>query len=183
MASITPIDYDPFAPPALPVGVTVTPVDHDPFAGQTIGPSAPLPTNVSDDQTQSAGIGTQAASSLPTDEMARVKYLATKRFPNLSQNDAVDRYFYKDNRLAYKNDDGTANFEDPALALPTSVSKAVGDVKDLATVIGPSLAPIGSTVGALPPFLKALPAGSQVPPRQRLERLEVISYDRLWRPI
>lgn len=38
MPKLTPVDFDPFAAPAAPAGVTLTPVDHDPFAADAPAP-------------------------------------------------------------------------------------------------------------------------------------------------
>lgn len=117
--------------------------------GQTIGPAAPLPSNVSEDPSAMASAGNQAIGSLPTDEMARVQYLASKRFPDLSPNKALENYFYKDNRLAYKTADGKAFYEEPVFRLPTSLPNISQDMKALSTGIGPSLPMIGGTIGGL----------------------------------
>ncbi len=124
----------------------------NPDNGQTIGPGSGPPTSIIDDPQAAAGVVTQAISSLPTDEMARVKYFASKRFPDLPINDAVDKYSYKDNRLAYKGADGNTYFEDPSLSLgaitkPGDLQSMLGKVT--ASGAGPALPAIGSTLGGL----------------------------------
>lgn len=144
-------------PPSAPAATT--PWDAfpsaDQYANQTIGPGDKLPPVV-EDASKMASIPTQVAASLPTDEMAKVDYFASKRFPALSQAAARDRYFWKDNRLAYKADDGNAYYEEPTATPPTSVNDAVQDVKAVASLTGPA---IPATAGAIGGVLTSGTAG------------------------
>jgi len=120
----------------------------DQYANQTIGPADRLPP-VTEDASKMAPMSTQAAASLPTDDNARVKYFAAQRFPNLPLPDALDRYFWKDNRLAYKGDDGKAYYEEPTSRPPTSLNDAVQDVKAVASMAGPAIPATTGTIGGI----------------------------------
>lgn len=144
-------------------------VEINPPPTQSIGPSnaPPIPTIVNDDPSKMASLGNLAIGSLPTDEMARVRFLAKQRFPNLSQNDAVDRYFYKDNRLAYRGDDGSSYYEDPTLSWPASMPAIAEDAKVAANNVGPAMPQAGSFLGGLtaigegpPGWLSGVPAAA-----------------------
>jgi len=88
----------------------------DNFAGplrdQQIGPSDPLP-EPQDDVGRMGPMSTQVGSSLPVDEENRVAYIAREMFPYLPESDALDRFFYKNDRLAYTDASGKAYYYDP----------------------------------------------------------------------
>lgn len=111
--------------------------------GPAIGPAEPLPSYVSEDPSRMASAGTQAVASLPTDPMARAQYFAKQRgIP-------IDRYFYKDDRLAYRDADGTAYFEEPKLRAPNSRENIAQYGKVLASGTGPGLPMVGGVIGGL----------------------------------
>lgn len=97
---------------------------------------------VAEDPSRMAGAGTQAIASLPTDNAARVRYYASKRFPGMPIEQAMDQYFYEGDRLAYRAPDGGAYYEEPRLGAGTG--------KAIAGAAGPAMAPVGATVAALP---------------------------------
>ena len=111
--------------------------------GPAIGPADPLPTSVAEDPKKMAGFGTQVIASLPTDPMARAQYFAKQRGIPL------DRYFYKDDRLAYREDDGKAYFEEPRLRAPNSADNLKQYPKVLASGAGPWLPMVGGVLGGL----------------------------------
>lgn len=116
---------------------------------QTMRAAPALPEYISEDPQRMATTGQQAAGSLPTDEMTRVRYLASKRFPDVPVEKAMDRYFYKNDRLAYRGDDGKAYYEDPKFRIPTSGANIQQDAKALASGLGPAMPMIGGTLGGL----------------------------------
>lgn len=118
--------------------------------GQSIGSTdKSIPSEVIEDPRRMARVPTQAAASLPTDEMARVRYYASQRFPDVSPEKAMENYFYKDNRLAYRGSDGKAYYEEPKLRAPTSLSDLSQDAKAVATGAGPALPMVGGVLGGL----------------------------------
>lgn len=116
---------------------------------QTIGPAREIPRYVGEDPSKMPSVGTLAASSLPTDELTRVKYLASKRFPGVPSDEALNNYFYKNDRLAFTGPNG-ANYEDPAFRAPISLPNLLESAKALFSSAGPAMAPIASTVATLP---------------------------------
>ncbi len=105
-----------------------------------------------DDPSLSAGMGTQALASMPSDIGDRIKYFAAKRFPGLSPKEAMSRYSVTDGRIYYVDDEGQAVFEEPKADLSM---KGMG--KFVASGAGPALPMIGGTLGAM------IPAGGGFP--------------------
>lgn len=111
--------------------------------GPSIGPAEPLPYSVIEDESKMAGAGTQAAASLPTDPQVRAEYFAKQRGIPL------DRYFYQNERLAYKADDGKAYYEEPQLRAPTSAQNISQYPKAFASGAGPAMPMIGGVAGGI----------------------------------
>lgn len=111
--------------------------------GPAIGPAEPLPAYVAEEAGKMAGAGTQAVASLPTDPMARARYFAEQRGIPL------DRYFYKDDRLAYRDADGKAYFEEPRVRAPTSKENLAQYPRAIASGLGPGLPMVGGVAGGL----------------------------------
>ena len=107
------------------------------------------PMAITEDATRMASVSRQAAASLPTDDMARVRYFAQKRFPEISLNKAVDKYVYRDGRLAYQGDDGKFYYEEPKLRAPTSMGNISQYPKAVASGAGPALPMVGGTIGGI----------------------------------
>ncbi|CAB4187781.1 hypothetical protein UFOVP1169_2 [uncultured Caudovirales phage] len=117
--------------------------------GQTMQSADALPSFIADDPARMAPMATQAGASLPTGDMDKVKFYASKRFPDMPIDQAVDQYFYKDDRLAYKGPGGKAFYEEPKMRLPTSGADVRADAKALASGIGPAMSLTGGTAAGL----------------------------------
>lgn len=115
--------------------------------GQTMSAGPKLPAFVEENPDAMAPSGQQVVGSLPTDDMARVRYFASKRFPDMPVEQAVDQYFYKDDRLAYRSPDGKAYFEEPRFRAPTSAANLQQDAKVILSGTGPAMSMIGGTLG------------------------------------
>lgn len=119
---------------------------------QTIGPSNALPTP-RNDPNRMGRMGDIVASSLPTSENDRVSAIARSMFPDLPESDAMDRFFYTNDRLAYKDGTGGAYYYDPEFRAPTSVANLRESAKAIGSGVGGSLSTIGGGIGgALTPF-------------------------------
>lgn len=128
------------AKPPLPSGKWWDQLTNE---GPAIGPSQGVPQYVEDRPEKMAGLSTQAAASLPTDDQNRAEYFAKQRGIPL------DRYFYKDDRLAYVDSDGRAYFEEPRLRAPTTAENIKQYPKVLASGAGPAMPMVGGVVGGL----------------------------------
>ena len=117
--------------------------------GQTMQSADALPAFIGDDPERMASMSTQAGASLPTGDMDKAKYYARQRFPDMPVEKALDQYFYKDGRLAYKGPGGQAFYEEPKMRLPTSGDDLRADAKALAAGIGPAMPLVGGTAAGL----------------------------------
>lgn len=95
-----------------------------------------------DDPSKSAGIGTQAAASLPTDLMTRVKYFAAKRFGDDPK--GMERYGILGGRIFYVDDNGKAVYEEPGATINPR-----GLVKYGASMAGPAIPMVTGTAGGV----------------------------------
>lgn len=120
----------------------------NPKSNQQIGPSDPLP-EPQDDVGRMGPMSTQVGSSLPVDEENRVAYIAQEMFPDLPKSDALDRFFYKNDRLAYKDLRGNAYYYDPEFRASLTLDALRENAKALAAGIGPSMSTIGGLFGGL----------------------------------
>ncbi|NBW15140.1 MAG: hypothetical protein EBR82_44785 [Caulobacteraceae bacterium] len=68
-------------------------------------------------------------------------------FPDLPENEAKDRFFYTNNRLAYKDGVGNAYYYDPEFRAPTSVANLRESAKAIGSGVGGSLSTIGGGIG------------------------------------
>lgn len=117
--------------------------------GPRIGPGPAPPAFVGEDPARMATVPTQAIASLPTDPTARVRYFASQRFPNMPIEAAMDRYFWKDDRLGYRGEDGKAYYEEAKLRAPTSMANMSQNAKVVASGAGPALPVAGGIIGGL----------------------------------
>lgn len=120
----------------------------NPKSNQQIGPSDPLP-EPQDDVGRMGPMSTQVGSSLPVDEENRVAYIAQEMFPDLPKSDALDRFFYKNDRLAYKDLRGNAYYYDPEFRASLTLDALRENAKALAAGIGPSMSTIGGLLVGL----------------------------------
>lgn len=109
-----------------------------------------LPSGVLNDRSKMPSALDIAASSLPTDDATRVKYLAAQLFPGKPWEAVADRFFYRGDRLSYVAEDGKAYYADPEFRAPTSFGNLQESGKKIASGAGPSMAPIGATLATLP---------------------------------
>lgn len=119
---------------------------------QQIGPTnAPVATfgEVSSSPSGMPSAGTLAVSSLPTDELTRVKYLAKEIFPNRSWEDVSNRFSYVGDRLAYQDDHGNSQYVDPKMRWPTSLENIKEAGKAIASSLGPAMPPVGGAIGGM----------------------------------
>lgn len=120
----------------------------DQLTSQTIGPAERLPQPI-EDAARMAPMATQVGASLPKDEMAKVKYYASKRFPGIPIEAALDRYSWKDDRLAYTGGDGKSYFEEPTARVPRTINDLSQDAKVLAAGVGPAMPVVGGGIGGV----------------------------------
>lgn len=132
-------------------------IKDQPGTRESMGPSPKLPSFVGEDPARMAGFGTQAAASLPTDETARIRYFASKRFPGLSSDKAMENYFIKDGRLAYRDPTGAAYYEEPAVRPPTSGANMGQNALALAGKVGPGISTIPAVVAGVASALEGPP--------------------------
>lgn len=108
---------------------------------------------VADEPSEAAGAGRQAVGSLPTEMTARVRYFATRRFPNMSEQEAVSRYGMRDGRLFYVDDQGMGHFEESKARWPESLSDvgqaAASTAKSMAGSTGPAIPVITGTAAGV----------------------------------
>lgn len=118
--------------------------------GPSISPAErPLPYGAAEDVSKMASPGAQAVASLPTDPMARARYFASKRFPGVPVDKALDNYFYVNDRLAYRDPEGGAFFEEPDFRASAPLETASQIPRSLASQAGPALPMIGGTLGGI----------------------------------
>lgn len=120
----------------------------NPKSGQQIGPSDPLP-EPQDDVGRMGRMSTQVLSGLPVDEENRVAYIAREMFPDLPLNDALDRFFYKNDRLAYKDNRGNAFYYDPEFRASLTSDALRENAKALGAGVFPSFSTVGGLIGGL----------------------------------
>ena len=137
----------------------------DNFAGplrdQQIGPSNPLP-EPQDDVGRMGRMSTQVLSGLPIEEENRVAYIAREMFPDLPLNDALDKFFYKNDRLAYKDDRGNAFYYDPEFRASLTSDALRENAKALGAGVFPSFSTVGGLIGGLstPEIVAGIPVAT-----------------------
>lgn len=134
------------------------------LGGQTVNPANPsavrrLGGGVIDDPSRAAGYGTQAIGSLPTDETQRVRFFASRRFPNMPTTKAMERYGYRDGRLFYLDDDGKAFYEESDFEPPTSLENINSTGKAMMGGVGPAMPVVAGTAAGVmtTPILGGVP--------------------------
>lgn len=112
---------------------------------------------------KAAGPGTQAVGSLPTEIGARVGYFARQRFPNLPEQEAVQRYGMRDGRLFYVDDDRKAYYEESEARLPESLADIPAAAQETGKAVAGSAGPALPVITGTAAGIVTAPMGAGIP--------------------
>ncbi len=102
------------------------------------------------DVSRMAPASRQAVASLPTGAEDRARYFASRRFPDMPVDQALNNYFYVGDRLAYRAPDGGQYFEEATFTNPLKAGGMAQNARALASGAGPAMAPVVATGAAIP---------------------------------